>query len=83
MTQRVTVRLVGTAVLAGLLGVAVPARAQKGEIPIWPGAAPGSEKWTQNEVTFTGFGNQQIVRNVVRPTLTRSCRRQARRTARR
>ncbi len=38
--------------------------------PVWQGDAPGSEKWTRTEVTFAGFGNQPMVRNVVRPTLT-------------
>src|SRR5579884_3799638 len=58
------------AILAGLLSLAMPGRAQEQVISIWPGDAPGSEKWTRKEVTFVGFGNQQMVRNVVRPTLT-------------
>lgn len=56
--------------LAGLLAcLAIPATGQETVIPIWPGAAPGSEKWTRKEGT-TAFGNEPRVRNVVRPTLT-------------
>lgn len=38
-------------------------------IRIWPGAAPGSENWTQKESSL-GEGSNRIVRNVVNPTLT-------------
>ena len=50
-----------------MLALSVRAHAQQPAFPIWPGDAPGSEKWTRQEGTFTGFGNQQMVRNVVRP----------------
>jgi acetyl esterase/lipase len=39
-------------------------------IPVWPKDAPGSEKWTQKEVDFRSALLGEIVRNVVRPTLT-------------
>lgn len=41
-------------------------------IPIWPGAAPGTENWTQQEVTDSSGskGAHPQVRNVTRPTLT-------------
>lgn len=39
-------------------------------IPVWPKDAPGSEKWTQTEVEFRSAVLGEIVRNVVRPTLT-------------
>jgi acetyl esterase/lipase len=39
-------------------------------IPVWPKDAPGSEKWTQKEVEFRSALLGEIVRNVVRPTLT-------------
>ncbi len=38
-------------------------------IPLYSGAAPGSESWKQKEV-WTGMGNQIWIRNVTRPTLT-------------
>lgn len=44
--------------------------AQQPTIPIWPGVAPGSETWTQKEVEYLNPGKQNMVRNVVRPTLT-------------
>lgn len=41
-------------------------------ITIWPGAAPGSETWPQDEpeLNTPRLGNSRIVRNVTRPTLT-------------
>ena len=38
-------------------------------IPLYSGAAPGSETWKQKEV-WTGMGNQVWIRNVTKPTLT-------------
>ena len=38
-------------------------------IRLWPGKPPGSENWTQQEMTM-GHGPDKIVRNVVNPTLT-------------
>jgi len=37
---------------------------------IWPGAAPGSENWTQKETTVTDTPIGAVVFNVVTPTLT-------------
>jgi len=45
-------------------------QAQKLVIPIWPGPAPGSEGWTLQEVTYRDPRGAEMVRNVVRPTLT-------------
>jgi acetyl esterase/lipase len=40
-------------------------------IPIWPGRAPGSEDWTQNEVEYRNdWDKKTMVRNVTTPTLT-------------
>jgi acetyl esterase/lipase len=42
-------------------------------IDLWPGIAPGSEGWTQEEINAeigSGPGKAAIVRNVVHPTLT-------------
>jgi acetyl esterase/lipase len=39
-------------------------------IPIWPGAAPGTESWTQKEVTYPKTPVGEVVMNVVAPTLT-------------
>ncbi|HET6250170.1 MAG TPA: alpha/beta hydrolase [Tepidisphaeraceae bacterium] len=40
-------------------------------IPLWPGVAPGSEKWTQTEVEYSnGWDHKKMIRNVTRPTLT-------------
>lgn len=39
-------------------------------VPVWPGAAPGSEDWTQEEVEYrNGWDHKRMVRNIVRPTL--------------
>lgn len=46
------------------------AQAQK-VIPLYPGAAPGSEKWTHQEKEyFSSIWNTQVVTNVTQPTLT-------------
>ena len=53
-----------------LLFVSVAIQAQRQVIPIWPGIAPGSETWSQKEIQYLNDQNQQMVRNVVSPTLT-------------
>lgn len=39
-------------------------------VNIWPGVAPGSEKWTQTETTAENTPLGKVVFNVVTPTLT-------------
>jgi acetyl esterase/lipase len=39
-------------------------------IDVWPGVAPGSERWTQRERTIEGTPVGTVVMNVVKPTLT-------------
>jgi acetyl esterase/lipase len=39
-------------------------------INLWPGVAPGSEAWTQQEARFTSDAGDVFLRNVVTPTLT-------------
>ena len=45
-------------------------KAQHKTIPLWQGEPPGSETWTQKEVHYLNDQKQQMVRNVVIPTLT-------------
>ena len=45
------------------------ARAQT-TVRIWPGVAPGSEHWTQQERTYTNTPVGTVIQNVVTPTLT-------------
>ena len=53
-----------------LTALASAANAQK-VIPLYSGAAPGSEKWTHQEKEyFSPLWNTQVVTNVVNPTLT-------------
>jgi acetyl esterase/lipase len=54
--------------VAFTLFVACPAGAQV--VNIWPGAAPGSEGWTQKERTIENTPVGTVVFNVVTPTLT-------------
>lgn len=69
--SRLAVKLSCWAVCAILLISAITANAQQKVIPLWPGAAPGSENWTQQEQTFYSPGfHARVVRNVTRPTLT-------------
>jgi acetyl esterase/lipase len=57
--------------LTGLLLAAGALWAQTDVVPIWPGAAPGSENWSHKEVEYViSTSNTKGVRNVVRPTLT-------------
>jgi acetyl esterase/lipase len=44
--------------------------AQERVFPIWPGAAPGSEKWKQTEDVVKGPDGNVMVRNITKPTLT-------------
>lgn len=53
------------AAMAGYTGI-LTAQA----IKIWPGVAPGSEHWTQQERTFENTPVGTVVMNVVTPTLT-------------
>lgn len=46
------------------------AHAQTQSLPIWPGAAPGSENWTQKEKEFRNTPVGTVILNVVTPTLT-------------
>jgi acetyl esterase/lipase len=40
-------------------------------IRVWPGVAPGSEGWTQKEITYRNdWDHKAMVRNVTTPTLT-------------
>jgi acetyl esterase/lipase len=52
-----------------LLGI-FSMKAQQQVIPLWPGTAPGSENWTQKEVQYRNSQGQEMIRNVVVPTLT-------------
>ena len=44
------------------------ARAQT--VNLWPGVAPGSEQWTQKEVTYDNTPVGTVIMNVVTPTIT-------------
>ncbi len=57
-------------IAALLLSVAAVARAQQPVIPLYPGAAPGSENAKQKEVSFVNPDKQTRIRNVTQPTLT-------------
>jgi acetyl esterase/lipase len=54
-----------------LLAVAPAVRADgRPVIPLYEGAAPGSEGWTQKEIEFRAPDKKVMVRNVTSPTLT-------------
>jgi acetyl esterase/lipase len=57
---------------AGTLAVTLfmAGRAGAQTVNIWPGAAPGSETWTQKETTVEDTPLGSVVFNVVTPTLT-------------
>lgn len=55
-----------------LMALSASAAAQEPVIPLWPGVAPGSENWRQEEAESAAPWDAKVrlVRNVVRPTLT-------------
>lgn len=58
--------------MAGALAVTLFMAGRGGAqtVNIWPGAAPGSEAWTQKETTVENTPVGSVVFNVVTPTLT-------------
>jgi acetyl esterase/lipase len=52
-----------------MLRVAGPASAQQ-VVNLWPGVAPGSEGWTQQEKTYENTPVGTVIQNVATPTLT-------------
>jgi hypothetical protein len=46
-------RVIHCGTLVAILAPATICRAQQQVIPVWPGAASGSESWTQKEETTT------------------------------
>jgi acetyl esterase/lipase len=65
---RSTLRLICTAI-AFLFLTARPGSAAPPVVNVWPGVAPGSEKWTQKERTVENTPLGTVVFNVVNPTL--------------
>jgi acetyl esterase/lipase len=57
-------------VIALTLLLAHRADSQTTILRVWPGAAPGSEHWTQKEAVFENTPAGTIIQNVVTPTLT-------------
>jgi acetyl esterase/lipase len=68
MTLRTRFARFAFAALSIALGAAPSSHAQT--VKIWPGVAPGSEHWTQQERTFTNTPVGTVIQNVVTPTLT-------------
>src|SRR5207245_1222383 len=54
------------AIAATFIGTALGAQT----LDVWPGVAPGSEKWTQKERTIEHTPVGTVVMNVVTPTIT-------------
>ena len=55
--------------LVVLAGSPAAVQAEPPVIPVWPGTAPGSERWTRQEVEYLNPQMEKMVRNVVSPTL--------------
>jgi len=63
--------MVGTRIQLIAVGLALAARFGHAQsLNIWPGVAPGSERWTQKETTVENTPVGTVVLNVVTPTLT-------------
>jgi acetyl esterase/lipase len=69
MQHRRTGRIICTAILGVTLCLPTLARAQSSVIPLYPGAAPGSEKWDWSERAVNTPNGLPMVQNVVRPEL--------------
>jgi len=65
-------RIGGIGLVAG--GLALASCAGHAQTPqtlnVWPGVAPGSERWTQTETTVENTPVGTVIFNVVKPTLT-------------
>jgi len=68
MQTRHLVRNLPLLAMASLTVASAPAHAQT--INIWPGVAPGSEHWTQQEHVYTNTPVGTVIQNVVTPTIT-------------
>jgi acetyl esterase/lipase len=66
----ISTEMLREAVRALALTTSVAAGAGAQTVDIWPGAAPGSETWTQRETTVENTPVGAVVFNVVTPTLT-------------
>jgi acetyl esterase/lipase len=67
----VSIRLILAVARIGLLAIASDAVAQAPqEIRLWPGKAPGSERWTVPEATTTSATGDRTITNVSDPTVT-------------
>ena len=55
-------------IAAAILLAPLVARGQT--LDLWPGVAPGSEHWTQKEVTYENTPVGTVIQNVVTPTIT-------------
>ncbi len=59
------------AAVALLLSAAAALSAQTNVIFLWPNGAPGSENWTQKEISYVSkTSGQTEIRNVVKPSIT-------------
>jgi acetyl esterase/lipase len=64
-------RTVGRTVVLGAVGIACAAGAVQAQVVnVWPGVAPGSERWTQTERTIENTPVGTVIMNVVTPTVT-------------
>ena len=63
-------RIIFGIVLAASLCIAGAASAQSPVLKLWPGVAPGSEKWTQQEKAVANTPLGTVIFNVVTPTVT-------------
>ena len=69
MPYRRTCRATSAVILGVSLCLTTLAHAQQSAIPLYPGAAPGSEKWDWSERSVNTKDGLPMVQNVVRPEL--------------
>jgi len=69
-TVKIITFMIRKIIIAGLLLITLGAKAQQKVIQLYSGTAPGSERWTYSEKTYHSGGEDVLVYNVSKPTLT-------------
>lgn len=64
------IKILRCAFLLCLLSVSTIGYARQTEIKLWPGVAPGSEKWTQKEAIWKDEKGEVRLRNITTPSIT-------------
>ncbi|MDQ2665082.1 MAG: alpha/beta hydrolase [Gemmatimonadota bacterium] len=70
MTRYMLTKISNARALGAVVLIMLPMIAGSQTVKLWPGVAPGSERWTQKEVTYENTPVGTVTMNVVTPTIT-------------